>query len=479
MEYRDAREWIQKVEEMGELKTLKRCDWNLEIGAVTELAHHREDGPAVLFDEIKDYPKGYRLLANSLGSRKRLGLTLNLPAGETKMDFVRSWRERYKKIKPIPPKMVKDSPLLENVYRDKDVDLFKFPTPKWHEHDGGRYLGTGSIDITRDPDEGWVNWGTYRVMIHDKDTVGFYISPGKHGRIQRDKYANSGEPCKMAMSFGHDPLIFLGGSIEVPYGVPEYEFLGGVRGEPLELIKGEYTGLPIPASAEIVVEGDVIFDKPRVEGPFGEWTGYYASAERNEPIVKIKRLYHRNEPILLGSPPGRPPVELGWYRSYLRSALIWDEIEKAGVPDVKGVWLTVSGGSRLILVVSIKQRYPGHARQAALVASQCHAGAYLGRYVVVVDDDIDPSNTDDFLWAMASRSDPVNDIEIIRRCWSGPLDSAIQPGKKGFNSRAIIDACRPFEWMKDFPPVAESSREVLDATAKKWGNVLFNGAKRP
>ena len=474
MEYRDLREWISKAEGLEEVKTLKKCDWNLEIGAITELVARREDGPAVLFDEIKDYPKGYRVLSNSLSSRKRLALTLDMPAGETKMDFVRLWRERYKKIKPIPPKFVKDSPLLENVYRDKDIDLLKFPTPKWHELDGGRYIGTGSIDITRDPDEGWVNWGTYRVMIHDKDTVGFYISPGKHGRIQREKYISTGRPCKIAMSFGHDPLVFLAGSIEVPYAIPEYEFIGGVRGEPLELIEGEYSGLPIPANAEIVVEGDVIFDQAKVEGPFGEWTGYYASAERPEPFVKVRRLYHRNNPIMLGSPPGRPPAELGWYRSYLRSALIWDEMEKAGVPDVKGVWLTVSGGSRLVLVVSIKQRYPGHAKQAAVVASQCHAGAYLGRYVIVVDDDIDPSNTDDMIWALASRSDPETDIDIIRRCWSGPLDPIIQPGKKGFNSRAIIDACRPFEWIKDFPPVAESSKEVLDATARKWGKILFS-----
>jgi len=474
MEYRDLRDWIQKAEKLGELKTLTGCDWNLEIGAVTELVHHREDGPAVLFDEIKDYPKGYRVLSNSLSTRTRLGLTLGLPAGETRMDFVRTWKERYNKIKPVPPKVVKTSPLLENVFTEKDVNLLKFPTPKWHEHDGGRYIGTGSIDITRDPDEGWVNWGTYRVMIHDEKTVGFYISPGKHGRIQREKYSSTGRPCKVAMSFGHDPLTFLAGSIEVPYGVSEYEFIGGVRGEPFEVIEGEYTGFPIPANAEIVVEGDVSFDEPRTEGPFGEWTGYYASAERPEPIVRVKRLYHRNNPIILGSPPGRPPAELGWYRTYLRSAIIWDEIEKAGVPDVKGVWLTVSGGSRLILVVSIKQRYPGHARQAAIIASQCHAGAYLGRYVIVVDDDIDPTNTDDVLWAMGTRSEPESDIEIIRRCWSGPLDPIIHPTKKGFNSRAIIDACRPFEWMKDFPVVAESSQEVLQATEKKWGKVLFS-----
>jgi UbiD family decarboxylase len=154
-------------------------------------------------------------VVNSLSSRK-LALTLGLPPGETKMDFVKIWKDYYKKIKPIPPKFVKDCPLLENVYREGEIDMFKFPTPKWHDKDGGRYIGTGSVDITRDPDEGWVNYGTYRVMIHDKNKVGFYISPGKHGRIQREKYAASGQPFKMAMSFGHDPLTFLVGSIEVP-----------------------------------------------------------------------------------------------------------------------------------------------------------------------------------------------------------------------------------------------------------------------
>ena len=168
MEYQDLRDWIEIADEMGELKTLKGCDWNLEIGAVTELVAHKEDGPAVLFEDIKGYPTGYRVLSNSLASRKRLALTLGLPAGETKMDFVKIWKDNYKNIKPIPAKFVKKSPLFDNVYKDGDIDMFKFPTPFWHDKDGGRYIGTGSVDITRDPDEGWVNYGTYRVMIHDK-----------------------------------------------------------------------------------------------------------------------------------------------------------------------------------------------------------------------------------------------------------------------------------------------------------------------
>jgi 4-hydroxy-3-polyprenylbenzoate decarboxylase len=124
-------------------------------------------------------------------------------------------------------------------------------------------------------------------------------------------------------------------------------------------------------------------------------------------------------------------------------------------------------------IVSIEQSYPGHSKQAGMVASQCHAGAYLGRFVVVVDEDIDPSNTFDVLWAMASRTDPVESIEIIKRCWSGPLDPRIPAGKKGFNSKAIIDACRPWEWKDEFPKVVESSPSLREKVLKKWHNVIF------
>jgi UbiD family decarboxylase len=190
--------------------------------------------------------------------------------------------------------------VLENIRRGKDVDLLAFPTPRWFELDGGRYIGTGSVNITHDPEEGWTNLGTARVMIHDENTVGFYIAPGRHGRIHRDKAFLRGEPFKVAISVGHDPLIFLAGALEVPYGVCEYDFIGGIRGEPVEVIKGEFTRLPIPASAEIVLEGECVAGNERTEGPFGEWTGYYGSSARPEPIVKIHQVMYRNDHIILG-----------------------------------------------------------------------------------------------------------------------------------------------------------------------------------
>jgi 4-hydroxy-3-polyprenylbenzoate decarboxylase len=158
--------------------------------------------------------------------------------------------------------------------------------------------------------------------------------------------------------------------------------------------------------------------------------------------------------------------------------MIWDELEKAGVPDVRGVWCHEAGSSRLFNVVSIKQRYPGHARQAGLIASQCASGVYVGRYTVVVDDDIDPSNLSDVVWAIATRTEPHKSIEIARRCRSSSADPAVCPDDKGseknpaavFTSKAVIDACWPYEWKERAYPVAQISAELRRRLLDKWSD---------
>jgi len=472
--YEDLRDWLEIVDGMGELKKIDGADWNLEMGTLAELVARESKGavPAVLFDKIKDYPKGYRALFAQNASFKRMALNLGLPLDLAGLDLVRAFRQKLAAHKPIPHKVVKSGPVLENVLAGKNINLLKFPVPFVHELDGGRYIGTGCLVITKDPEEGWVNFGAYRGMVHDETSMALYISPGKHGRIQRQKYFDQGKPCPVVISVGQDPVLFMVSGNEVDYGVSEFDYAGGLKGAPVEVIEGEVTGLPFPAHAEIVIEGIMDPQDVKKEGPFGEWTGYYASSIRPEPVVRVQRIYHRNNPILCCARPGRPPSDYSLAKCFVKAALIWDQVEKAGVPDVKGVWCHEAGGGRLLNIISIKQRYPGHARQALVAASQVHAGAYLGRYVIVVDDDIDPTNTFDVLWALSTRSDPVESIDIVRRCWSGPLDPRIQPGKKGFNSRALIDACRPFEWMKDFPPVAESSPELRDKVRKKWRKII-------
>lgn len=470
MGYKDLRGWLEEVERLGELKRYDGADWDQEIGALIEInGLQSRSQRALLFDNIKDYPAGYRVLGSLLTTLPRLALTTNMPDGVSGLEFVREWRNRMRNLNTIPPVLVSGGPVMENVMEGDQVDLLKFPAPRYHEEDGGRYIGTASVTITKDPDSDWVNLGTYRVQLHDKNTIGFFISPGKQGRIQREKYFAAGKPCPVAISFGQDPLLFMMAGLTMPPGVCEYDIAGGIKGEPIEVIKGAVTGLPLPAHAEIVIEGESLPGESRLEGPFGEFTGYYGSAERSEPLIRVKRVLYRNNPIITACPPYRSPNDSDFFQAPCTSASIWEAVENAGVPDVKGVWMHAAASAWAFVVVSITQRYPGHARQAGLVASQCQAGAYMGRYVVVVDDDIDPSNINNVLWALGTRSDPERSIELLRRCWSGPLDAAIPVGKKGFNSRLIIDACKPYEWIDKFPKMVATSPALRERVYSHFG----------
>src|SRR5262245_7776296 len=468
----DLRRWLNDVDKLGQLMTVENVHWDLELSALTEIINERSrTRPAILFDRIKDYPQGYRVAANLVSSVDRLAMTLGMEPGLGDLGFVQAWRQRVKKISPVAAQTVFSGALFENTRKGKDINLLQFPVPRWHELDGGRYIGTDDLVITRDPEEGWVNVGTYRIMVHGRDRLGLHMSPGKHGRVHRDKYHAQGKPLPIAVSFGHHPINFVVASTDVPNRVNEYEYAGGIIGKPLQVLNGPLTGLPIPADAEIAIEGEVAPDDVMPEGPFGEWTGYYASNQPAVPVIQVKALYFRKDPILCGFPLLKPSSGDNLHFSLMRSSLIWNALDEAGVPEVKGVWAHPSGW-RFLTVVSIKQRYPGHARQAGMIASQCRSGAYLGRYVVVVDDDVDITNSEELLWVLSSRSDPAQSIEILRRAWSGPLDPRIPRDQVGHSSRAVIDATRPYEWRDKFPKVSGASRELKDKVATNWRDFL-------
>jgi 4-hydroxy-3-polyprenylbenzoate decarboxylase len=297
------------------------------------------------------------------------------------------------------------------------------------------------------------------------------MSPGKHGRQIRDKYFAMGQPCPVLISCGHDPLLFLASGNEVRYGLSEFDYAGGHRGRPFEVINSELYGLPMPASSELVLEGEMLPGDLAPEGPFGEFTGYYAGGQSDQPVVHVRRVYHRDDPIVTVASPIRPPSNVSYSKCVMKSGMIWDEVERAGLAGVQGVWCHEAGAIRLFNVISIKQAYAGHAKQAGLLAASCQSGSYLGRFVVVVEDDIDLTNMFDVLWAMSTRCDPVEDIEIIKNAWSGPLDPRIPHGENR-NSRALIMAVRPFQWISKFPPVAEASAELRTAVEAKYVDVL-------
>ncbi len=474
MKWRDLRDWLRLVDELGgELRVVRGANWERDIGRVTEMLDHTAGSPCVLFDAIPGYPDGHRVVVNTNGTIRRQAVTLGLdPATVSHEALMTFWRTTLRGLEPIPPRDVGTGPILENVKRDGEVDLNAFPAPVWHPKDGGRYIGTASLNIVSDPDSEWVNVGSYRNQILDANHLGLWISPGKHGRIIREKYFQRAEPFPIVVVVGSDPLLFMAACSEAPsYGMSEFGWAGAVRGEPIEVVRGELSGLPIPANAEIAFEGFVDPTERRPEGPYGEAYGYYSALVADGPFIEVRRVYHRNEPIILGCPQGKPPHEDNRFGAYLRSCSIWDQVEQAGVPDVRGVWIPPEAGNRGLVVVAIRQRYPGHARQAALVTSQVAGAAYLGRFVIAVDDDVDIWNMDDVWWAVLTRCDPQRDIEFLHRTWSGPLDQAIVPEERGHNSRAIIDATIPWEWRDHFPPVVVEP-ELAKATREKWGWLL-------
>ncbi|MFL4967585.1 MAG: UbiD family decarboxylase [Xanthobacteraceae bacterium] len=468
----DLREFIARADSAGELLRVKGAAPELEVGTLAEIASHaRPEPPAILFEDVPGYPKGMRLLSGATNSAKRLAIALGFPVPSHPLDVVRAYRDRMKTHQPIPPKVVSKGPVLDNVDRDDNVDLEKFPVPRLHEHDGGRYIGTDDLVIMRDPDGGWVNGATYRSMLQDRNHVSLWISPGKHGRQIRDKYFRKGQPCPVLISCGHDPLLFLAGGNELKFGLSEFDYAAGHRGIAYDVVASEIHGLPMPAHAEIVLEGELQEGVTAREGPFGEFTGYYASSPSEQPVVHVRRVYYRNDPILSIASPMRPPSDFSFSKCVMKAGMIWDEVERAGLSGVAGVWVHEFGGARMFNVIAIKQAYPGHARQAGMLAANCQSGSYLGRFVVVVDEDVDPTDIFDVLWAMCTRCDPAGDIDFIRRTWSGPLDPTLDKASST-NSRAVIDACRPYERLTDFPPVARASPELIAQVKAKFAHVL-------
>ena len=470
----DLRDWLAQMDAAGELQKVSGANREEEIGGIVDIYQRQANNQALLFDDIPGYPRGYRVAANILTGVKRIALTMGMPANATEIDLVNYWRRYLTEAKSIPPVTVKSGPILEHVYSGGDVNLGKIPVPKWHELDGGPYIGTACMVIMKDPDSGWINYGAYRVQAYpDGRIASVMCSKGKHGDILMRRYHERGERCPVAVVVGMHPLLFTMAGVELPYGKNEYDAVGGMMGKPVEVILGPKTGLPIPANAEIAFEGSIAPDDLIQEGPFGEWTGYFAGGLKQEPVIRIDTMMHRNDPILLGAVPAVPPNDDTFYRGAFRCAAVWRQLEAAGVLGIQGVWAHEAGGSRMWLTVSIKQMFPGHAKQAGLIASQCHAGSYANKYVVVVDEDIDPANMNDVIWAMCTRVDAREDVEILRTSRSGPLDPTSYPeGIFAFNSRMVIDACRPWARREDFPKVSRSSKELDEKIKAKWAHVL-------
>ena len=462
----DLRVFLAQAEADGELRLVNGASVDKEIGVLFDLANMHRYPPVLLFKNIPGYDPRFRILSNVR--------TAKVLVGELTLAAVKAYRARPKhRSEPIPPEFVDDGPILENIIEGDAVDLRLLPAPQWHPKDGGRYIGTECIVIMQDPDTGWVNAGTYRVMVNDEKTLGVFIDTGKHGDWIRQKYWAHGKSCPVVISVGQAPILGVVGAMSTNVGESELAIAGGRIGRAIRVVRGKSTGLPIPADAELVFEG--MMPPPevetRIEGPFGEWPGYYASDPRPEPVVRVTAIYHRDEPLIIGQPP-LTPMHPGQQFKISRIAAIWDTLEGAGVPGVTGVWKMLGGGSRFIDVISIKQLFSGHAKMAGLVSAGSRAGGYLTRIVIIVDDDIDIEEPAQVMWALATRWDPKTQTDIIDGCWTGHIDPSLSPEKRASGdittSRMIIYAVRPFHWKDQFPIPNTLSKEYTEEVRQKW-----------
>ena len=480
---KDLREWITRVESMGELVRVKQpVDCNEEMSAIAYLVAKQSPSPAILFERTKSYetsPIGATLLWNILGpSLRRIALTLEESPDTLTVELIRRVKEKLKQRKPPREVARNQAPFYENSRTGNEVDLLELPIPKHWPLAGGHYAGTADAVITRDPDSGYLNVGTYRMMLQGKNQVGLYLSPGKDARLHITRAWQKDQPIQVAAAWGIDPLFMVIGSQTFPKNVSEYEFAGGIKGRPIPVVRGMTTDLLLPASAEFVVEGVIRPNSVKKEGPFGEFPGYYGRPEAGCPLVEVTAVHYRSSPILTNAlMADYPSNEQSGFFSIIRSARIWDDLEKLGIPGIQGVYShPAAAGGFGMTVLSLEQRYAGHAAQALALAAQVPGGAYYTKWIIAVDEDVDPTDINQVIWAMSSRCNPVEDIDLLRNTWSTWLDPTQNPPeKRPYGSKALINACKEHRYLPVFSKRTTLRREIYDQVASRWRELGLPG----
>jgi 4-hydroxy-3-polyprenylbenzoate decarboxylase len=497
----DMRGWIEALKAAGELHEIDaEVDWNVELGTITRIAQGPGTGPALLFNNIKDYNRNdarcRSVFAGGLSSYRRIAMMMGLPPDTHPRALVKIGRTILEG--SIPPRIVKDGPCKENVVEGKDVDLLEFPVPQWNRGDGGRYLLTWGGVVTQDPESGVMNVGIYRGMVAARDRIPILMwraqHIGQHATAWRQRGSSE---MPIAVAIGWEPSLGFIAGAPVPKGVCEYDVMGAIRGEPVDLVKCETVDLHVPASAEIVIEGYLQLDPANydVEGPFAEFTGYVAGERSPKPTIRVTCVTHRNNPILRGCIEGTLPgsyAENGMCSSIMRAAIAWNVLDRAGVPGVTDVWCPpVQTGINLL--IGMKQSYRNQAKQAANAVWGSSAAHVRYKHITVVDDDIDIHDYAAVDWAVAYRVNAgENDIVIMPATFGAGIDPSTRKRDRnpelfgtGKWSRVLIDATMNLDYDPDpdfdgarFPPRVWPQEGDVQAVQARWKELGLDGKRR-
>ncbi len=470
MSYRDLRGHINKLEQEGELQRIKvEVDWDVELSAIMRRVF-KLNGPACFFEKVKD--SEFPVFTGALFGHKKYGLAVDAPPNlkgilQKMLHCINN---------PIDPIMVSSGHCKENIDTGNKINLDKFPVPKWHQLDGGRYIGTLGTVITKDPETGIRNMAVYRQQILGKNKVG--INPAQHGGIHLRKYRDMNKPMPVATAIGVPPSVLAAAITKAPYGQDEMGIAGAIAGEPIPMVKCETVDLEVPADAEIVLEGEVSpdTDKWELEGPFGEFPGRFHTLEKEQrPTLYLTAVTYRDNPIYQGCSPGIPPNEETTPREIGCTAGAWYSLLKTGIPGIKEVYLTEMGCACFTIIISMDRvYYLGHVRNVIYAAFLADLGA---KWVIVVDDDIDIYDRRQVEWALATRVQPHRDIFITDdRCMGVNLDPSINPAIGRFprtpGSKIGIDATTKFKGF-EFSPVVVDSEEIKKKIESRWKKYGF------
>lgn len=471
MAVKNIRQFIEALDKTGDVVHVREeVDWEYEAGAIGRRTILL-GGPAALFENIRDYPPGFRLFASPIFNIRRIAVAFGLSPETPLEEINRVYQEAYHQA--IKPVLVRDGPCKENIMTGNNVDLFQFPVPLIHRDDGGRYLGTCHLVINKDPDSEWTNWGMYRVMVHDRSHTGLFLHHRNDaGTIWETKYLPRKLPMPVAIVIGPSPLSVLAATLFFPYGISEVEKVGALQQEPVELVKCETSDLLVPAGSEIVIEGEVIPDFLLAEGPFVEFTNYQTGVELR-PVVWVKAITYRNNPILtmLGA---------SSFLAFAEGIGMKEHLLSHGIP-VTDVYVPREL-YRLGVIVGVKSH---HSPTIVTQIKNALCSNKLSQTMIfVVDEDVNVYDLGQVLHAFSAKFNPSRSVRVFENEHISPLAPAFTEKERiaAKGSKVVFDCTWPSDWpAEDIPSRAfyhESyTKEVREKVEGKWEKYGFRPAK--